>query len=180
MIAALVLDDLLIWSAQVCVLVIVGALAAPFDIHPRGRLVFWQEILAISATPARGTALDPSARLTTRTVYSFTTRTGNRSRWPFYKGQASNGSRSICWAFSSAGSALRALWLAAGFLRLRRYRRSARETDAPIHSAARRYGWFVSTAITRSRHLWLAASRRFTAGTNQPFGAGSTGSYRPA
>ena len=45
---SLLLDDILIWSAQVCFLVTVGALAALTLRHPRGRLVFWQGILAIS------------------------------------------------------------------------------------------------------------------------------------
>ena len=42
------LDNVLAWSAQVAVLVAVGALAAMTLAHPRARLIFWQGILAIA------------------------------------------------------------------------------------------------------------------------------------
>jgi apolipoprotein N-acyltransferase len=48
MTAALVLDNLIAWSAQAAVLVAVAALAAMTLAHPRARLIFWQGILAIA------------------------------------------------------------------------------------------------------------------------------------
>src|SRR5205085_7954409 len=41
------LDTLLIWSAQICVLVALGALAALTLTHARARLIFWQGLLLI-------------------------------------------------------------------------------------------------------------------------------------
>ncbi|MGD1095486.1 MAG: M56 family metallopeptidase, partial [Bryobacteraceae bacterium] len=143
--ASLLLDDVLIWSAQVCILVTVGALAALTLKHPRGRLVFWQGILAISLLlPAvqpwtqRPPGDSSGVSIDTRTAVIPSAPSERASfRWkPEY-----------LLGLVVAGSALRALWLAAGFLRLGRYRRSALETDAPIRFRGPRVRWFVSDAI---------------------------------
>src|ERR1700731_854211 len=123
MTASLILDDVLIWSAQVCILVAVGALAALTLSHPRGRLVFWQGILAISLLLP---AVQPWTRRSPDDTngVSITTGTAIVPDAPS-EGDSFQWKPEYLLGVLVAGSALRALWLAAGFLRLRRYRRSA-------------------------------------------------------
>src|SRR5215471_10262909 len=45
MTASLFLDDVLAWSAQVCIVAAVAACAALLLRHPRTRLLYWQAIL---------------------------------------------------------------------------------------------------------------------------------------
>jgi TonB family protein len=141
----LLLDDVLIWSAQVCILVTVGALAALTLTHPRGRLVFWQGILAISL-------LLPAVQPWTRRLPGDASGISIDTRTPVIPSAPSERG-SFRWrpeyllGLLMAGSALRAMWLAAGLLRLRRYRRFALESDAPIEFRGPKVRWFVSDAI---------------------------------
>src|ERR1041385_9159684 len=48
MTSALFFENLLAWSAQVLVLVGIGAVGALALTHPRARLLFWQAVLAIA------------------------------------------------------------------------------------------------------------------------------------
>ena len=45
--ASLVFDSLLVWSAQACVVVVLGAVAALALPHPKARLLFWQGLLLL-------------------------------------------------------------------------------------------------------------------------------------
>src|SRR5882672_12323321 len=45
--ASLWLDILLAWSAQICVVVALGAIAALTLAHPKARLLFWQGLLLL-------------------------------------------------------------------------------------------------------------------------------------
>jgi TonB family protein len=144
--AALLLDNVLAWSAQVTVLVSIGALAALTLSHPRARLIFWQGVLAIALLlpamePWHQPALqDPGVTAVPAVAAPVVVvqRPGFRIPWK----------RQYLLVVLAAGAALRFLWIGAGLLRLRRHRLDARMmTIPPVPFANPRVRWFVSATV---------------------------------
>jgi TonB family protein len=146
MTAALVLDNLIAWSAQVAVLVPVGALASVTLAHPRGRLIFWQGILAIALLLP---AVEPWHQPATEDVAPVSVAT-NANPVMVAKPAAFR----VAWkreyflVLIATGAALRFLWICAGLLRLRRHRLDARMlTIPPVRFSNPRVRWFVSNTV---------------------------------
>jgi TonB family protein len=146
MMAPLLVDNVLAWTAQAGVLVVVGAVAALTLAHPRARLIFWQGILAIALLlpavepwhqpPAEddgAVSITPSA---TPVIVS------HPSAWRFRWRK-----EYLLWIIA-AGAALRFLWIGAGLARLRRHRLDARMlTTPPVPFSNPRVRWFISTSV---------------------------------
>jgi TonB family protein len=139
---------LVAWSAQILLLVSVGAIAALALRHPKARLLFWQSLLLLVVLlpvlepwkPAPVEAITTSASVIVHVALSaappapWYTRIHWRTEYLF--------------AFIAAGAALRLLWMAAGLLRLRRYRlQSERWSDPPLYFAPRSVRWYRSDAV---------------------------------
>ena len=124
---------LLIWSEQAVVLTAAAALAATAIAHPKGRLLMWQALLLALlllpviepwTVPPPLVAAEPATAIATFSAASIPS-AGFHWRAGYW-----------IW-FIAAGAALRLLWMAAGFLRLRWYRRQARPlTPPPLRFAA--------------------------------------------
>jgi TonB family protein len=139
---------LVAWSAQILLLVSVGAVAALALRHPKARLLFWQALLLLAVLlpvlepwkPAPVEAITTSASLIVHVALSaapsapWYTRIHWRTEYLF--------------AIIAAGAALRLLWMAAGLLRLRRYRLQAeRWNGPPLYFAPRSVRWYRSDAV---------------------------------
>ena len=144
--AALVLDNVLAWSAQVSVVVAVAALAAMTLSHPRARLIFWQGVLAIAlllpaVEPWRAPLAEDAAAVSIATSTAPVTLISHpplRYGWK----------RQYLLVILAAGAALRFLWIGAGLLRLRRHRLDARMlTIPPVPFSNPRVRWFISTTV---------------------------------
>lgn len=144
--APLFLDNLFAWSAQAAVLVGVAALAAMTLTHPRGRLIFWQGILAIVLLlPAVEPWRQPMAEdtgsvsiVTSTAQVVVARRAGFHFSWK----------REYFLLLIAAGAALRFLWIGAGLVRLRRHRLDARMlTIPPVPFSNPRVRWFVSNTV---------------------------------
>lgn len=146
MIPTVVVDNLLAWSAQVSVLVAIGALAALTLSTPRARLIFWQGILAIALLlpaiepwhqpPAEnaGTVVSATNSAPVVIVHSYK----SRFAWK----------RKYLLLVIAAGAALRFLWIGAGLLRLRRHRLDARMlTIPPVPFSNPLVRWYVSSTV---------------------------------
>jgi TonB family protein len=146
MTAALVLDNLIAWSAQAAVLVAVAALASLTLAHPRARLIFWQGILAIALLLP---AVEPWHQPLTEDVAAVSIATnaapvivakpaGFRISWR----------REYFLLLIATGAALRSLWICAGLFRLRRHRLDARMlTIPPVPFSNPQVRWFVSNTV---------------------------------
>jgi TonB family protein len=142
--ASPLLSALLTWSGQVSVLTAAAAVAALALTHPKARLHMWQGLLVVLlllpviepwSAPAE------QAELTTAGVAataSFQAAAPPRWHWS---------AEDWLWALA-AGVALRLILVAAGFLRLRRYRMQATPFAAPplrfTSNAAR---WYASDSV---------------------------------
>jgi TonB family protein len=146
MTATLLLGNVLAWSAQVTLLVLVGALAAMTLGHPRARLIFWQGILAMAlllpavepwhqpmaedAGPVAIAASGAPVMLVHQSSLGFAWR------------------REYLLIVIATGAALRLLWIGAGLMRLRRHRLDARMlTIPPVRFSNPRVRWFVSSTV---------------------------------
>ncbi len=136
---------LLMWSAQVAVLTAAAALAAMAIAHPKGRLALWQGLLAVllllpAIEPWKAAPLPmiaPVPQATFEIAYN-----------PAASQPASLHWRPEYWLWLiAAGAALRLLWMAAGFLRLQRYRRYAHPIAEPLPSSAGSVAWYASDAV---------------------------------
>ncbi len=141
------LDNLLAWSAQVAVLVAFAALAALTLKNPRARLLFWQGILVLAILlpaiepwthmvdgSANGVALMSAPILVTHHAFSR----------PIFVWR-----REYLLAIALGGALLRMLWIAVGFLRLRRHRLAARilgHPPVPFESA--HVLWYLSDTVS--------------------------------
>ncbi|HTB12575.1 MAG TPA: TonB family protein [Bryobacteraceae bacterium] len=146
MTASLVLDNLLAWSAQVTVLVAVGAVAAMTLGHPRARLLFWQGILAIAlllpaVEPWHQPAMEDAgavALAVSAAPVTLVHQPALRFGWK----------REYFLVLLAAGAGLRFLWIGAGLMRLRRHRLDARMlTIPPVRFSNPRVRWFVSSTV---------------------------------
>ncbi len=146
MTASLFLDNLFAWSAQVALLVSVGALASMTLASPRARLIFWQGILAIALLlPAVEPWQQPIAENTGSVAIATSAapvilvhQPSSRFVWR----------REYLLLLIAAGAALRFLWIGVGLLRLRRHRLDARMlTIPPVRFSNPRVRWFVSSTV---------------------------------
>lgn len=142
----LLLSNVLAWSAQVALLVGVGALAAMTLGHPRARLIFWQGILAMALLlPALEPWHQPMAEDAGTVAIAATAapvvlvhQSSLRFAWR----------REYLLMVIAAGAVLRLLWIGAGLVRLRRHRLDARMlTIPPVRFSNPRVRWFVSSTV---------------------------------
>lgn len=146
MTASLLLDNVLAWSAQVAVLVAVGALAAMTLAHPRARLIFWQGILAIALLlPAVEPFRQPLAEDTGLVAIAANAAPVILVRQPAFHFVWK---REYLLLIIAAGAVLRLLWIGAGLVRLRRHRLDAQMlTIPPVRFSNPRVRWFVSSTV---------------------------------
>ncbi len=142
------------WSAQIGILVAIGAVAAWTLAPGRGRLVFWQGLLAIALLlPAIQPWTAPVADM--GAAVSITTSTAVVATAPQHSSFAL--SNILRGALSKenllftvlAGAALRALWIMVGLARLRRHRLGSRalaQPPVPFENLGIR--WYVSDTIS--------------------------------
>lgn len=135
----------LAWSIQVALLVAAGAAAARALANGRARLIFWQCLLFAMPLlpflePWRGA---PVVVLPADTAQVFSVSL-----------DASPSSSGFHWKpedwllVLALGAVVRLVWIAAGFLRLRHYRRNAtRLSQPPLPFAAGSASWYVSAAV---------------------------------
>lgn len=144
--AALVLDNLFAWAAQVTVLVAIAALAAMTLKNPRARLIFWQGILAMALLMP---ALEPWRTPQAEDTAGVTIAVGSAPVAVAHKAASRmTWRREYLLLILAGGAALRFLWIGAGLIRLRRHRLDARMlTIPPVPFANPRVRWFVSTTV---------------------------------
>ncbi|MBZ5602853.1 MAG: M56 family metallopeptidase [Acidobacteriia bacterium] len=146
MTASLFLDNLLAWSAQVAILAAVAAAAAVALQHPRARLLFWQAILAtILLLPA----VEPWAPAIVVSNNGVSISMQSAAIAP------NGGENGFVWQreylllLIAAGAALRLLWIAAGFLRLRAHRLAASTlADPPVPFERPHVRWYLSDTVS--------------------------------
>jgi len=146
-------NNLAAWTAQIGILVAIGAVAAWTLAPGRARLVFWQGLLAITLLlPAIQPWTAPAAE--TGATVSVTTSTAVVATAPQHSFFALRNLRD---ALSKenllfiilAGVALRALWIMVGLARLRRHRLAARLLpQPPVPFENLRIRWYVSDTIS--------------------------------
>jgi outer membrane biosynthesis protein TonB len=161
------LTDLLAWSAQICVLAAVGALAVMTLAHPRARLLFWQGLLAIALLLP---LVEPRIQPATPATGEVSVATG-----PFAIADRPAAGFHFHWrseyvlALLAAGAALRWLWIGVGLAHLRRHRLAARAlADAPLPLARRQVNWYVSDTVTGPVTFgWLRPSILLPSRVNQ-------------
>jgi TonB family protein len=146
--------NLLAWTAQIGILVAIGAVAAWTLAPGRARLVFWQGLLTIALLlPAIQPWTAPVAAM--GATVSVTTSTAAFALAPQHSFFAWR--NLLRGAFSKenllflilAGAALRALWIIVGLVRLRRHRLAARLlAEPPVPFENLRIRWYVSDTIS--------------------------------
>jgi TonB family protein len=147
MTTTLLLSNVTAWTAQIAIVVAIGALAALSLSPGRARLVFWQVLLA---TVLLLPAIQPWTRPApgSGAVVSVTPSTA-------FVATAPHPSPSFTWRNEYVlyviltGAALRWLWIMVGFVRLRRHRLAARplaSPPVPFENLAVR--WYVSDTIS--------------------------------
>ena len=136
------------WSAQALILVTIAAAAATMVAHPKARLLFWQGVLLLlvllpivepwKASPVEAITSSASVIVHVDRVQNAAIPWYSRLHWkPEY-----------LLVVLAAGTILRLLWILAGFVRLRHYRRTAeRMTDPPLYFVAKTVRWYVSESI---------------------------------
>lgn len=144
--AQLFVNSLLVWSAQICILVALGALAAVTLAHPRARLIFWQLLLlTILVLPFAEPWMQSPPEAVPQVVDNDALAPSNARPVPV----ARSPWRSEYWlVLVGCGAVLRLLWILTGFLRLRRYRKEAKvlaEVPVPFGSASAR--WYVHDRV---------------------------------
>jgi TonB family protein len=146
MTAALLLDNLFAWSAQVAILVAAAAVASIALSHPRARLIFWQGILAITlllpaVEPWRQPMAEDSATVAIASSAEPVRLVHPQALHFVWK-------REYLLFLIGAGASLRFLWISAGLFRLRRHRLDARMLAAPpVRFSNPRVRWFVSNTV---------------------------------
>jgi TonB family protein len=146
--------NLLAWTAQIGILVAIGAVAAWTLTPGRARLVFWQGVLAIALLlPAIQPWTAPVAAI--RATVSVTTSTAVTPLAPQHSFFAWRNllrgvvSKENLLFIMLAGVGLRALWIVVGLVRLRRHRLAARLlTEPPVPFENLRIRWYVSDTIS--------------------------------
>jgi len=156
------LENLMAWSAQVCVLTAVAAGAALALKNPRARLWFWQAILALALLlPLMQPKLAPrsAGEVAITTGPAFVAGDSTRSTFVFRR-------EDVLFVIA-LGIALRLIWIAIGFWRLRRHRLAARVLDDPPFQAPR-VGWYISDTVSGPVTFgWLRPSILLPSSVNQ-------------
>jgi len=147
MTARLIVDSLVMWSAQVLLLVGAAALACRWLPHARARLFLWQGVLAISlllpwVMPQR--LPDPiqvfQAQVDGQVDVSTQVIAKGPAREQFWRGQG------VLWLLGAVAGA-RLIWLSFGILRLRRLRNGAERLEQPPIQGDRTVVWYVSDLV---------------------------------
>jgi hypothetical protein len=141
--AQFVYTTILVWSAQICVLVALGALASLTLTHVKARLLFWQGMLLVllllpviqpwrarlpEGIPALLKDPRPPAAVQQTIVLPHV------HRW----------SSEDLLLVLALGAAARLLWIAVGFFRLRRYRAESRRLiEAPVPFGSNSAEWHL-------------------------------------
>jgi TonB family protein len=138
------LATLVVWSEQVFVLTTAAALAALVLTHAKARLRMWQGLLVVLLLlPAIEPWKQPPMEVSLVAANGGVSVAAPVVRLPRARWQPEY----WLWAIA-AGAALRLLWVAAGFLRLRRYRQQAKlffEPPLPFTSDA--VSWYASDSV---------------------------------
>src|SRR5579872_3123057 len=128
---ALLLDDVLAWSAQVAILVAVAALAALALQHPRARLLFWQGIFAVILLLPFVQPWTQSILVSSNGV-SIAMQPVEIARGTA-SGSAFTWQREYLLVLMALGATARLVWIALGFVRLRAHRLTAHSlADPPV------------------------------------------------
>jgi TonB family protein len=142
---ALLFSNFAAWTAQIGVLVAIGAIAALTLAPGRARLVFWQVLLAVAMLlPAIQPWMQPAedgSATTSTTVLAIRPAVPHGTSLAFRK-------EDLLWIVA-IGAAARGLWIGIGFLRLRRHRLAARPlTSPPVPFENLGIRWYVSDTIS--------------------------------
>jgi len=142
------------------VIVAIAALAAMALVHPKARWVFWQIVLlCLLLLPAiEPWKPSPIEAITASASVIVHIAPGQSAPIPWYT--------RLRWKpeylliVLGAGTALRLVWIATGFVRLRRYRKNAQPlADPPLYFVAKSVRWYVSRAISGPvTYGWLRPS----------------------
>ncbi len=142
---SLFLDDLLAWSAQVCVLAAVAA-AAMLLRSPRPRLLFWQAILVIIL------ALPFVQPWTQSVIVSNNGVSISMQPVAIAAGSSRTGftwQREYILVILAAGALIRLLWIGLGFARLRSHRLAASTlADPPVPFERPHVRWYLSETVS--------------------------------
>ncbi len=142
---ALLFPNFAAWTAQIGILVAIGAIAALTLAPGRARLMFWQALLAAAMLlpviqPWMRPAEDGSTTSST-TVLTTKPAAPHGVSLAFRK-------EDLLWIVA-IGAAVRGLWIAIGFLRLRRHRLAARPlASPPVPFENLGIRWYVSDTIS--------------------------------
>jgi len=140
------LSNLIAWSAQVCVLTAVAAGAALALKNARARLLFWHSMLAVALllpliepwTSLGG----PSGEVTVSTGAGIGIDGPSVHRQFFF-------SSGFVLFLIAGGIAVRLLWIAVGFVRLRRHRLAARVLlHPPVPFENVNVRWYLSETVS--------------------------------
>ena len=157
MTARVVVDTLLAalpaFSAQVLVVVAVAAAGALALEHPKARLFFWQGVLLLAlllpvAEPWKAAPVE--AITASSAVILHVVRAAEApASWFSWKWWAGLRWRPEYWlALLAAGALLRLVWIGAGFLLLRRYRKHAQPMrEQPFRFLSKNVRWYVSETL---------------------------------
>ncbi len=143
---SLLFDNLLSWSAEVCILAIAAAAAACALRHSRARLYFWQAILAVALMlPAIApwkqpvlVALPATASVVLATNGVPASDVPASAKW---------GAEQLLMLLA-AGAALRLAWMATGLLRLARIRKRAQPLAQPPVAFGGDARWYMSDEVS--------------------------------
>ncbi len=141
---AMLVPTLVAWIEQVCILTAAAALAALALTNSKARLRMWQGLLVmLLLLPAIEPWNTPPMEVDSVAVGAGVTLDASvaavpRAHWrPEY----------WIWAIT-AGAVLRLMWVAAGFLRLRRYRRQAQPiNEPPLPFTSDAASWYASDSV---------------------------------
>lgn len=166
-------DTLLVWSAQICLLTLAGALAIRFLYQPKARLWAWQGLLLLLlALPLIEPWRLPLPEALPTVIEDGGGGAGLRQTLGPHAHHWTRGD--LLWIIA-LGAAVRLFWIGAGLLRLRRYRKEAHQLLAPPvqfgDSAARwyvhpdlsgpvTYGWPRASVLLPARFEEMDASMR--------------------
>ena len=143
---SLLIPSLLAWSGQVLILAVAGALASLAISSPKARLFLWQGLLvAMLLLPA----IEPWKPQAAQVDANVTVTSVTQAVQPAAPSQPRFQWREGYWLWLiGAGALLRLVWIAAGFVRLRRYRLQAKPlAQPPLRFAAAAVNWYSSDSV---------------------------------
>ncbi len=142
----LLLNNFAAWSAQIAVLIAIGAIAALTLAPGRARLVFWQVLLAIALLLP---AMEPWTSRPVQLGDSISLSMSAATVVAAPQSAACVWQREYWLWIAAAGMVFRALWIAVGLARLRWHRLSARPlADPPVPFENLGIRWYVSDTVS--------------------------------